>query len=203
MGIPIMRLRIAGLFVGTALLAWAAFMYARVVSSEGDQYTQPLVLAISLAPGRITTPEIKTVIDRNYDVVIDLAASRLKDDWMKTDIAWELRDATGVVAYGTSIDKGWENWAETVEQRLGTFTGRAGHVYTLTLQVNPAAAQAYSGNAILRVQIPRGLWGDYGAGIAIQKVESGIVGFIGLLIVGSTLFYLRNRTATSEPEPNS
>lgn len=198
-----MQLRTAGLFVGAVFLAAAAFMYARNVSSEGHQYTQPLVLPISLAPGTITTPEIKTVIDRNYDIVIDLAASRLKDDWMKTDIAWELRDATGVVAHGTSMDKGWENWAGTVEQTLGTFAGRAGHVYRLTLQVNPAAAQRYSGNAVLRVQIPRGLWEDYGAGIAIQKVESAIIGIIGLLIIGSSLFYLRNRTATSEPEPNS
>jgi hypothetical protein len=198
-----MRLRTVGFFVGTAFLAWAAFMYAHVVSSEGDQYTQPLILPISLAPGTITTPAMKTVIDRNYDVVIDLDERQLNGEWMNTDIGWELRDVAGVVAHGTSVDKGWQNWAGTLEQRLGTFAGRAGHVYTLTLQVNPAALQPYSGNAILRVQIPRGLWEDYGAGIAIRKVESGIVAFVGLLIIASSLIHLRIRNATIKPESSS
>jgi hypothetical protein len=197
-----MRLRTAGFLVGTAFLAWAAFTYSRIVPLEGNQYTQPLVLPISLAPATITTPEIKTVIDRNYDIVIDLDESRLNGEWMNTDIEWELREGTGVVAHGTSIGKGWQNWSGNVEQTLGTFAARAGHIYTLTLQVNPAATQPYSGNATLKVQIPWGYREDYGVGIAIQKVESGIVGFIGLSIVVGSLIRLRKHSATTKPESN-
>src|ERR1700730_9760270 len=140
MGIPIMRLRTAGFFVGTAFLAWAAFMYTRIMPSEGDHYAQPLVLPISLAPGTITTPEIRTVIDRNYDVVIDVDESQLNRKGMNSDIEWELREGAGVAAHGTSTARECQSGAVPREQSLGTFAGRAGHVYTLTLQVSLAAA---------------------------------------------------------------
>ena len=155
-----MRLRTAGFLVGTAFLAWAAFMYSRIVPLEGNQYTQPLVLPISLAPATITSPEIKTVIDRNYDIVIDLDERRLNGQWMNTDIEWELREGDGVAAHGMSMGKGWQNWAGTVEQTLGTrFDFGADLVFTFAF------------GATLLSENPRGQSGGAAFGVKTSRLQ--------------------------------
>jgi len=181
-----MRLRTAGYLIGAAILTGSAFMYARAVAWERDHNPQPLVLPISLAPGTIKTPGIKIDLNRDYDIVIDFEGSRLREEPMNIDIAWQLSDGGAMVAQGTSVNKPWQDWAGTVERTLGTFIGEAGHRYTLTLQVNPETSPLNHARPILKVQIPRGLWEDYGAGLFIRRLESYAVGLVGLLVVGGS-----------------
>jgi hypothetical protein len=187
-----MRLRTAGYLIGAAFLAGSALLYARAIAWERDHNPQPLILPISLAPGTIKTPTIKIDLDRDYDIVIDFEGSRPRDEWMKIDIAWQLWDGATMAAQGSSVNKPGEDWAGTVERTLGRFTGKAGHRYTLTLQVNPESSPLNHTSPILKVQIPRGLWEDYGAGLFIQRLYSYAVGLIGLLIVGGS-FLSRSR----------
>lgn len=193
-----MRLRTVGYLIGVAFLAGSALMYARADAWERSHNPHPLILPISLALGTIKTPEIKIDLNRDYDIVIDFEGSRLRADGMSVDIAWQLWDGATMVAEGSSVNKPWQRWAETVERTLGRFTGQAGHRYTLTLQVNPETSQLNYANPILKVQIPRGLWEDYRAGPSIQKLGSGVLGLMGLLILGGAfLFRSRVRDGTA------
>jgi hypothetical protein len=63
------------------------------------------------------------------------------------------------------------------------------------LQVNRGAAQLDSADPILKVRIPRDDWEGYGMGVAIEKMASGILGFVGLAIVGCS-FQLRRRSVS-------
>jgi hypothetical protein len=181
-----MRLRTAGYLIGAAFLAGSALMYARALAWERDHNPQPLILPISLAPGTIKTPGIKIDLNRDYDIVIDFEGSRLRGDGMSVDIAWQIWDGAMMVARGSSVNRPWQEWAGTIERTLGTFTGKAGHRYTLTLQVNPETSPLNHASPILKVQIPRGLWEDYGAGLFIRRLASYAVGIIGLLVVGGS-----------------
>jgi len=98
-----------------------------------------------------------------------------------------------VVAQGSSVGKPWQNWWGTYEQTLGTFSGREDHQYTLVLQVNRGVAKLNLADPILKVRIPRGDWEGYGMGVAIEKIASGILGFVGLVIVCCS-FQLRRRS---------
>jgi hypothetical protein len=191
-----MRLRSIGYAVGTTILFAAAFMYARASISQGDSYTEPLVTPLSLAAVSERTFEITTKIDHDFELVLDVEQKRLKDEPTDTDLTWQVKDGSAVVAQGSSVGKPWQNWWGTYEQRLGTFSGRAGHHYTLTLQVNRGAAQLDSADPIVKVRIPRGDWEGYGAGIAIEKLASGVLGLVGLVIIGCS-FQLRRRSAGS------
>jgi hypothetical protein len=187
-----MRLKTAGYLIGVAFLVGSALMYARADAWERSHNPEPLILPISLAPGTIKTPEIKIDLNRDYEIVIDFEGNRLRADGMNIDVAWQLWDGVTMVAQGSSVNKPWQRWAGTVERSLGTFAGEAGHRYTLNLQVNPETSQLNYANPVLKVQIPRGLWEDYTAGPSLQKLASGVLGLIGLLILGGA-FLLRNR----------
>jgi hypothetical protein len=186
-----MRLRSACCLIGVACLTGSALMYARAVAWERSHSPEPLILPISLAPATIRTPEFKIDLNRDYDIVIDFEGNRLRADGMNIDIAWQLWDGTTMVAKGSSVNRPWQRWAETVERTLGTFTGQAGHRYTLTLQVNPETSQLNYANPILKVQIPRGIWVDYVAGLFFQKLPSCVLGIIGLFIVGGSFLFRR------------
>jgi hypothetical protein len=196
-----MRLRTAGYLIGAAFLAGFALMYARAVAWERDHNPQPLVLPISLAPGTIKTPEIKIDLNRDYDIVIDFEENPLRDERINIDIAWQLWDGTTTAAQGSSVNKPWQDWWGTVERTLGRFKGKAGHRYTLTLQVNPETSSLNHAGPILKVQIPRGLWEDYGAELFIRRLASYAVGVIGLLIVGGS--FLSRNWAKEKPKPES
>lgn len=157
-----MRLRTAGYLIGAAFLAGSALMYARAVAWERNHNPQPLVLPMSLAPGTIKTPEIKIDLNWDYDIVIDFEENPLRDERIDVDIAWQLWDGTTTAAQGSSVNKPWQDWGGTVERTLGRFKGKAGHRYTLTLQVNPETSPLNHASPILKVQIPRGLWEDLG-----------------------------------------
>jgi len=170
-------------------------MFARASISQGDSYTQPLVIPLSFAAGSEKTFQVTPKITRNFELVIDLEASQLKAGPTGTDITWQILDGAIVVAQGSSADKSWQNWWGTYEQTLGTFPGQAGRQYTLKLQVNREATQLDSACPVLKVRIPRDNWEGYGAGVAIEKLESAVLGFIGLVIVGCS-FQLRRRSKT-------
>jgi hypothetical protein len=53
-------------------------MYARASISQGDSYTQPLVIPLSFAAGSEKTFQVTPKINRNFALVIDLEGSQLK-----------------------------------------------------------------------------------------------------------------------------
>ncbi len=171
-------------------------MYAHASISQGDSYTEPLVAPLSLAAGSERTFQITTKTNHDFELVIDVEQKRLKDEPTNTDVGWQVHDGSIVVAQGSSVGKPWRNWWGTYEQTLGTFSGRADQHYTLTLQVNHGTTQLDSADPIVKVRIPRGDWEGYGAGVAIEKLASGVLGFIGLVIIGCS-FQLRRRSAGS------
>jgi|HubBroStandDraft_4_1064222.scaffolds.fasta_scaffold14593_4 hypothetical protein len=187
-----MRLTSLGYGVGVVILAASAFMYARASLSQGDSYTEPLITPVSFAAGSVKTFLITTKLDRNFELAIDIEQSRLKVQPSKTDMTWQIVDGDSVVADGTSLEKPWQNWWGTFEQILGNFPGRVGHHYTLTLRVNEGTPQLDSAGPILKVRIPRDDWEGYGAGVAIEKLEAGTLGFVGLIVI-AILFQLRRR----------
>lgn len=75
---------------------------------------------------------------------------------------------------------------------LGSFPGRVGHHYTLTLRVNDGTSQLDSVSPILKVRIPRADWEGYGVGVAFEKLEAGALGFVGLIVIGIA-FQMRRR----------
>jgi hypothetical protein len=170
-------------------------MYARASISQGDSYTQPLVTPLSLAAGSERTFKIATKTRHDFELVIDVEQKRLRDEPTNTDVGWQVHDGSGVIAQGSSVGKPWRNWWGTYEQTLGTFSGRADHQYTLVLQVNRGVAQLDSADPILKVRIPRDNWEGYGMGVAIEKIASGILGFVGLVIVCCS-FQLRRRSVS-------
>ena len=167
-------------------------MYARASISQGDSYTEPLVTPLSLAAGSERTFQITTKINHDFELVIDSDQNHLRSEPSNSEIAWQIHDGSAVLAQGSSVGKPWDNGWGTYEQTLGTFSGQAGRHYTLTLQ-NHGAIQLDSADPILKVRIPRGDWEGYGAGIAIEKMASGILGFVGLVLVGCS-FQLRRRS---------
>ena len=187
-----MRSTSVGYAVGVMVLAASTFVYARASVSQSDSYTEPLVTPVSFAAGTVRTFQITTKLDRNFELAIDIERSRLRAQPSKTDMAWQIVDGDSVVADGSSLDKLWQNWWGTFEQILGNFPGRIGHHYTLTLRVNDGTPQLDSASPTLRVRIPRDDWEGYGAGVAIEKLGAGTVGFVGLIVVGIS-FQLRRR----------
>jgi hypothetical protein len=187
-----MRSTSVGYAVGVMVLAASAFMYARASVSQSDSYTEPLVTPVSFAAGSVRTFQITTKLDRNFELAIDIEQSRLRAQPITTDMAWQIVDSDSVVADGSSLDKPWQNWWGTFEQILGNFPGRIGHHYTLTLRVNDGTPQLDSASPILKVRIPRDDWEGYGAGVAIEKLEAGTLGFVGLIVIGIS-FQLRRR----------
>ena len=171
-------------------------MFARASISQGDSYTQPLVIPLSFAAGSEKTFQITPKINRNFELVIDMEGNQLKAGPTSTDIAWQILDGGNVVAQGSSADKSWQDWWGTYEQTLGSFPGQAGRQYSLKLQVNRKATQLDSAGPVLKVRIPRDDWEGYGAGVAIEKLESAVLGFIGLVIVGCS-FQLQRRSKTA------
>jgi hypothetical protein len=187
-----MRLTSIGYGVGVLILAVSAFIYSRASVSQSDSYTEPLVTPVSLAAGFVKTFQITTKLDWNFELVIDIQESRLKAQPGKTDVAWKIVDGDVLVADGSSVNKPWQNWWGTFEQTLGSFPGRVGHHYTLTLRVSDGTSQLDSVIPTLKVRIPRDDWEGYGAGIAFEKLEAGALGFVGLIVIGIS-FQLRRR----------
>lgn len=182
-----MRSTSVGYAVGVVILAASAFMYARASVSQGDSYTEPLVTPVSFAAGSVRTFQITTKLDRNFELAIDIEQGRLRAQPSKTDMAWQIVDGASVVADGSSLNKPWQNWWGTFEQVLGNFPARMGHHYTLTLRVNDETPQLDSASPILKVRIPRDDWEGYGAGVTIEKLEAGTLGFVGLIVIGISL----------------
>ena len=197
-----MRLKDVGYIVGAVILAGSIFVFARASISQGDSYTEPLTIPVSFAAGSEKTAQIATKIDWNFELVIDIQENQLRSQPTNTDMAWQILDDGDVVAQGSSVDKPWQNWWGTFEQRLGAFSARAGRHYMLKLHVNHGDAQLDPAGPILKVRIPRGDWEGYGAGVAIEKLASGVLGFIGLVIIGCS-FQLRRRSRNERAEENS
>jgi len=190
-----MRLSNAGYVVGAAILSAAAFIYARASVSQGDAYVEPLVIPVSFAAGFERSVQITTRINHTFELVIDVPENQLKTQPTDTDMTWKILDGSGVTAQGNSEAKPWEDWWGTLEQKLGNFPGRAGRHYTLTIRVNRGPTELASASPVLKVRIPRGDWEGYGAGVAIEKGTSGVLGFLGLVIV-CCAFQLRRRSRT-------
>jgi hypothetical protein len=195
-----MRLKIAGCLIGVAVLAGAALTYARAVAWEQNHHPTPLAIPISLAPGTIRTPDINVDLDRKFDIVIVFKGSRLRSERMNIDIDWQLWDGGKSVAQGNSVNKPLDDWGDQVERTVGTFAGEAGHRYTLTLQINPETSQLDYASPILKVQIPRGLWEDYGVGLFLRRLQSYVLAIVGLLIIGGSFLVasLHSHRATRE-----
>ena len=187
-----MRLTNLGYGVGVVILAASAFIYARVSLSQSDSYTEPLITPVSFAAGSVKAFQITTKLDRNFELAIDIEPSQQKAPPSKADIAWQIVDGDSVIAHGNSLDKPWQNGWGTFEQILGSFPGRVGHHYTLTLRVNEGTPQLDSSRPILSVRIPRDDWEGYGAGVAIEEFEAGALGFVGLIVIGIS-FQMRRR----------
>jgi hypothetical protein len=173
-------IKASGYIVGAALIFGAVLNYGRVVAWQASHNPQPLTLPISLVPGTVETPQIKIDSTADYDIVIELDGPHQPTNF---DIAWQILDS-GVVARGTSEGGSLDNWAGIVERTIGKFRGQAGHSYSLILQIGPNQSRLEAANPVLKVQIPRGLWEDYGAGPATRKWESVALGALGFLILG-------------------
>jgi hypothetical protein len=195
--------------VGTSLLLAAGRIYRRAVVWERIHTLQPLVLPISLNPGTIRTPEVTTDLDRDYDIVIDFQGlsiqskkdrcllgadtaipNRCEDFPSVIDISWKLFEGDKLVSEGESEKNPGAVWSDTVERNIGKFEGHEGHRYTLLLIVKKDASSLNTANPRIKVQVPRGLWEDYGAGIFLEKLEAKILAIIGtLLLIGVFLVY--------------
>jgi len=196
-----MRLTNAGYVIGAVVLSAAAFIYARASVSQADSYVEPLVIPVSFVAGFERSVQITTRINHTFELVIDVQENQLKTQPTDTDMTWKILDGSGVVAQGNSEAKRWQEWWGTLEQALGTFPGRAGRHYTLTVRANRGSAELDSASPVLKVRIPRNDWEGYGAGVAITKGASGVLGFLGLVIV-CCAFQLRRRSRSrqvSEP----
>jgi hypothetical protein len=203
------HLAVVAILVATSLLLAAGLIYRRATVWERIHNLQPLVLPISLNRGTIRTPEVKTDLDRAYDIVVDFQGlsvqskkdrcllgadsaipSRCEDFPSVIDISWTLFESDKVVSEGESEKNLGANWSDTVERRIGKFEGHEGHAYTLLLEVKKDASSLNTANPRIKVQVPRGLWEDYGAGIFLEKLEAKILAIIGtLLLIGVFLVY--------------
>ncbi len=210
------RSRTIGVLIGAAFLILAAWLYVRAVIREHTHDSQPLILPVSLAPGTIKTTEIKANLNYDYDIVLDLEgliiqgqkiipSSGLRPDthsassgaqWVPNliDISWELFEGGNLVSAGNSVTNEWTSYSDALEGTIGKFKGREGGRYSLVLHVNKDASMLNVDNPTIKVQIPRGLWEDYGVGISIQKGGAGILAIIGAAILGATFFNRRRRT---------
>jgi hypothetical protein len=201
-----MKLKMITLLISITLLTLAAWLYVDVEVSQYKHDPQPLVLPVSLAPGTIRTPEIKTDLDRTYDIVLDLEGPTIRGQQLNPalrpgpstgspgvndatfvpnliDISWELFDDDRLISHGNSVQGGWATWANTLEGTIGRFEGHRGRSYSLVLEIKRDASQLNVDHPKIIVQIPRGLWEDYGAGIFIRKLEAGVAATIGTVIL--------------------
>jgi hypothetical protein len=198
---------VVALIVCTSCLVGSGWIYRRAIVWQRTHDLQPLVLPISLNPGTITTPEIRTDIDHDYDIVIDfqgLSVQIKKDRCLiggdtdtpgscegfpsLIDVSWKLFEGDKMISEGQSEKNPGAVWSDTVERSIGKFQGREGHRYKLILEIKKDASSLNTANPKLKVQVPRGLWEDYGAGIFIEKAEAGILAIIGVLILVGTFF---------------
>ena len=182
-----------GYLTGAALLIAGASVYVRLLAWQHTHNPQPLILPILLRPGTISTPNVPISLTRNYDIVISLENSLRSDVGRRVDISWQLLEGTQSISEGNSTDKPWENWGGTEEKPIGEFRGEEGRVYRLALTVNSVAPEINLAKPTLRIQIPRGLWEDYGAGLFIRKSIAGLLGLIGIMIFGGTAFIKRSK----------
>ncbi len=150
-----------------------------------------------------------TDLDRNYDIVIDFQglsiqsrkdrcllgadtaiSTRCEDFPSVIDISWKLFESDKLVSEGESEKNPGASWSGTVERSIGKFEGHEGHRYTLLLEVKKDASGLNTANPRIKVQVPRGLWEDYGAGIFLEKLEAKILAIIGtLVLIGVFLVY--------------
>jgi len=198
---------VVALLVCASCLVGSGWIYRRASVWERTHNLQPLVLPISLNLGTITTPEVKTDIDHDYDIVIDfqgLSAQSKKDRCLLggdtdapgscegfpslIDISWKLFEGDKMISEGQSVKNPGASWSDTVERSIGKFEGHAGHRYKLILEIKKDASSLNTANPRLKVQVPHGLWEDYGAGIFIEKAEAGVLAMIGVLILVGTFF---------------
>jgi hypothetical protein len=196
--------------IGGALLIIAARLYVRAMVWEQTHNLQPLILPISLAPGSVRTPEIKTDLDGDYDIVMDLegfgirgfrdqrvncllglepfVSNRCNGTPNLIDISWELFEGDKMVSEGNSGKNPWATWSDTVERMIGRFKGEKGHHYTLVLDVKRNASELNTAHPKIKVQIPRGLWEGYVAGVFIQKLAASMLGLVGVIILVGPFF---------------
>jgi hypothetical protein len=193
---------VVALLVCMSCLVGSGWIYRRAGVWERTHNLQPLVLPISLNPGTITTPEIRTDLDHNYDIVIDfqrLSIQSKKDRCLiggdtdtpgscegfpsLIDISWKVFEGDKMISEGQSEKNPGASWSATVERSIGKFEGHAGHRYKLILEIKKDASSLNTANPRLKVQVPRGLWEDYAAGIIIEKAEASILAIIGVLIL--------------------
>ena len=203
--------------VGASLLIAAGRIYRRAIVWEQTHNLQPLVLPISLNPGTIRTPEVTTDLDRDYDIVVDfqgLSIQSKKDRCLLgvdtaipnacehfpsvIDISWKLFEGDKLVSEGGSEKNPGAAWSDTVERSIGKFEGHEGHRYTILLGVKKDASSLNAANPRIKVQVPRGLWEDYGAGVFLEKLEAKILAIIGtLVLIGVFLVYRFKPKSTS------
>lgn len=202
-------LAVVAILVGTSLLLAAGWIYRRAIVWGRTHNLQPLVLPISLKPGIIRTPEVRTDLDRDYDIVVDFQGLSIQskrdrcllgadtaipnacEDFPSViDISWKLFEGDKLVSEGESEKNPGASWSDTVERSIGKFEGHEGHRYALLLEVKKDATSLNTANPRIKVQVPRGLWEDYGAGIGIEKLEAKILAIIGtVVLIGVFLVY--------------
>jgi hypothetical protein len=181
-------LKTIGLLAGFGLLIVGVYLYLNVQAWQSSHAPRPLVLAVSLGVGTITTPEIQADLGRSYDIALDLTrdaviGQRRRLPSSLVSISWKLFDHDKLIAEGDSEKAIWETHADTLEGIIGKFEGQSDRTYHLVLQVTRDASELNAANPRIIVQIPRGLWEDYGAGLFIRKVKAFIVGMTGMVIV--------------------
>jgi hypothetical protein len=181
-----MRWKIVCYVFGTVILAASIAMYANVAFWQRTHHLTPLEVPLSLAPGAVTTVRVPVDTTRKYDIVIDAETRHFQVQTAPPDVSWQLSDRGTVIAEGSSINQSVQSWGGTLEQSLGTFEGQAGHDYMLVATAKSNTIGVAGANPVLKVQIPRGYWEGHLVGIAIQEVESSVVGLAGLLILGAT-----------------
>jgi len=187
-------------------------MYRRAIVWQRTHNLQPLVLPISLNPGIIRTPEVTTDLDRDYDIEVDFQGlsiqskkdrcllgvdtaipSACEDFPSVIDISWKLFEGDKLVSEGESEKNPGASWSDTVERSIGTFEGHEGHRYTLLLEVKKDASSLNTANPRIKVQVPRGLWEDYGAGIFLERLEAKTLAIIGTLVLIGTFLVFRSK----------
>jgi hypothetical protein len=208
------------LVAGAFLLFLAVGLYAHSRVLEHSRSWEPLILPISLSSGSIRTPELGVNLSGDYEIELQfeqvpgiknlgcsVGNARFNPNGCAghsdlIDIAWVLDSNGQATQTGSSDDNPSVDFINPiVERRIGRFTARKGQNYVLIVQVKRDASELNIARPKLVVRVPRPTSGDFGAGVALEKLVAAILLILGLILIAAGGFGLRRRVSGQVVRP--